>query len=452
MIAVLAFAALVSISLITLTTYLHRTTVELSTASTAIRLMEELEIDLLRHAQSNDDVIRSSIEQRLLQQLQKTQQYVGSEAEKTLLTQADQQLRAYLLLLREDPPDEEMEAQLSQTFQALDTLVQHNLRQAEAGLAAADRWDRMGNYIGWSSTALLLILCGWLIAWLSFAFRPVLRLQEAMREFGSGVKSRRAPETGPEELRAIARQFNAMADAISRQHENQSSFLAGVAHDLRNPLNALKLSAAVLGDDASDKSKVSAMSSLVRRQVDHLDRMVGDLLDASRIEAGRLELRMGAHDARTLARDVYDLFRASSTLHQLQLVEPDDRIEVYCDAIRIEQVLINLVVNGLKYSPEGGAVRIAVSREENRVIFQVSDQGLGIPEDELPYIFEPFRRTRFSSGGVPGTGLGLSVARRIVLAHDGHIEAHSRLGLGTTVTMSIPVASTAAHDPKPRVA
>jgi signal transduction histidine kinase len=135
------------------------------------------------------------------------------------------------------------------------------------------------------------------------------------------------------------------------------------------------------------------------------------------------------------------LFRSASAAHDLQLSIPERAIAVYCDAIRIEQVLTNIVSNAVKYSPQGGTIRIEVAKEGAHVRFRISDEGVGIPEDELPYIFQPFRRAQASSGNVPGVGLGLSVARSIVEAHHGFIDAQSCLGSGTTFTVSLPLAN-----------
>src|SRR5262249_46812032 len=150
-----------------------------------------------------------------------------------------------------------------------------------------------------------------------------------IRDFASGRKDSRAPEYGPEELRIIAKQFNEMAASLARQYDRQLSFLAAVAHDLRNPLGALKASANVLSSDANLPPEiVSNMMSIINRQVHGLDRMIGDLLDTSRIEAGHLELRMQDCDVRPIAQDVFDLFSVASKENQLALSLPIDVVNV----------------------------------------------------------------------------------------------------------------------------
>jgi signal transduction histidine kinase len=117
---------------------------------------------------------------------------------------------------------------------------------------------------------------------------------------------------------------------------------------------------------------------------------------------------------------------------------PETKVPVRCDPFRIEQVLNNLISNAIKYSPAGGNIELNVEESHEDVQFQVSDHGMGIPEEELPYIFEPFRRVKSVKGEIPGVGLGLSVVRRIVQAHSGRIEVESRLGKGTTFRVRLP--------------
>jgi signal transduction histidine kinase len=185
-------------------------------------------------------------------------------------------------------------------------------------------------------------------------------------------------------------------------------------------------------------AKVSDLMSVIERQVHRLDRMIGDLLDRSRIEGGQLELRVVEYDARSIAQEAFNLFSTASTSHTLLLHVPDSKIPVNCDPFRIEQVLNNLLSNAIKYSPAGGNIELNVEQSHDDVLFQVSDHGMGIPEEELPYIFEPFRRVKIVKGDIPGVGLGLSVVRRIVQAHSGRIEVESRLGKGTTFRVRLP--------------
>jgi two-component system, OmpR family, sensor histidine kinase MtrB len=444
MVAIAALAVATSISLVTLTTYLHRTTATLGLDTDTIRMVEEMEINLFLHGRSKDAIERANIANELLHNLSEVQKLVNpSSAEATALEEARRQVNTYLDGGRDARTPEEVDAALSDAFAALDRVVDQNVDQTKATLQEAERWDRWGNWIGFGSTAILLVATAALLLWLRlYAFRSVLELQDAMSRFAGKMEQVRAPESGPEELRNIAKQFNEMADALARQRENLLSFLAAIAHDLRNPLGNLKMSAEILSPgNPIDPNRLASLSRVIARQVDLLDRMVGDLLDASRIEAGQLELRFEKRDARTIVNEVYELFQSSTAGHDLKLRLPEKPVEVRCDPMRIQQVLNNLVSNAIKYSPNGGPVQIALEQKEDKALIQVTDQGLGIPRDELPHIFDPFRRGRVSRELAPGVGLGLSVARRIVQAHGGDINAESEFGKGTTVKVYLGLAA-----------
>jgi signal transduction histidine kinase len=136
--------------------------------------------------------------------------------------------------------------------------------------------------------------------------------------------------------------------------------------------------------------------------------------------------------------DVVELHRPSSQQHQLELSVPDLPVSVRGDPTRLTQVLTNLLSNAIKYSPRGGFVRVLLAQSQEEVTISVSDEGVGIAPDEYEHIFEPFRRSKGSSAGIPGIGLGLSVSRRIVRAHGGDIEVVSQVGVGSTFRVRIP--------------
>jgi signal transduction histidine kinase len=232
-----------------------------------------------------------------------------------------------------------------------------------------------------------------------------------------------------------------MAQALQQQREHQLAFVAAVAHDLRNPLAAMKAGVDVLVSQRPVLEPHRQMMSLVSRQIDILVRMISDLLDAARVEAGHFSINASLCDARDLASQSVELFRGTSPLHDLQLHLPDTPLPLRCDALRIGQVLNNLVSNAIKYSPRGGPVIVTVRRGHERVTIDVADQGPGIPPEDRALIFEPFKRSPGSESGIPGVGLGLSVAKRIVEAHGGRIELQSAVGRGATFSVVLPVAT-----------
>jgi signal transduction histidine kinase len=240
-----------------------------------------------------------------------------------------------------------------------------------------------------------------------------------------------------------------MAERLQRQHQDLLTFLAGVAHDLRNPLAAMRMGLRLL-DRPLPEDKKRRTSELVDRQVTRLERMVGDFLDATLIESGHLELQLRERDVRELVQEAVDLYSLSSPDHRIVLSAGDEPVVVRADAERIAQVLNNLVSNAIKYSPAGGDVHVSVAAEGGEAVIAVQDWGIGIAPEERKHIFEPFRRSGASRETAPGVGLGLSVARQIVEAHGGRIEVESALGRGSTFRVHLLLAAAApAHATAP---
>src|SRR5262245_11939014 len=423
-------------ALVLLTTHLHRATLDMEDGLHGVHVAEELQIDLLSYDRTKDKSERAIIERDLRQNLYNARQYVNAPDEEEALRDAERFLDIYFSVASQ-PGVEPNGKALNNTFGALRRFVDINVEQADASLKESERWDEIGDRIGLGVAAALLFGTAVMLIWLrAVAFRPVFEIRNVIKNFAGGDKTARISVHGPEELRGIATQFNEMADALARQHHNQAAFLAAVAHDLRNPLNALKISADVLsGPVTSDR--LSNLNGVIRRQVSSLDRMVGDLLDSSKIEAGNLELRLEEYDAGAIAQEVFNLFRSSSQAHEFALNLPDAPISLHCDHIRIEQVLNNLISNAIKYSPGGGIIGLSLAQAGDEALFEVSDEGMGIPREEIPYVFEPFRRSR-AREDIPGVGLGLSVAYRIVRAHGGRIHVESQIGKGTTFHVYLP--------------
>jgi signal transduction histidine kinase len=440
-------------SLVVLTSLLERTASALGESLEGVRGAEELEVDLLTHSRLSAtptakvprlDASRgrslADLEADFPRQLSGLAATATTDAERSLLREVGQQIAHYLDVQRParsgPPPDEiaRVTPALEATLESLERLVQLNVDEAQSARVLARKWDDAANVAGLALSGLMLVALAGTVFWLrSFALRPLADISQAMRRFGSGRKRARAPVAGPTELRDMAGTFNEMANSLAHQQEQQLAFLAGVAHELRNPLSALKLSTALAdpGRAVLTPERMQRTLALVRRQVARLDRMVGDLLDATRIEAGNLELQPEVRDARELARAVVELYQSGDTGHSLQLELPETPVLVRADAARLEQVLHNLVSNALKYSPAGSRVDVSVRYEAADAVLSVTDQGIGISPDERRLLFAPFQRAGNARQRAPGVGLGLSVARRIVEAHGGRIDVDSVPGQGS---------------------
>ncbi|NVJ02781.1 HAMP domain-containing histidine kinase [Myxococcus sp. AM009] len=446
--------------LIVLTSVLDRSAATLGVAVEGIRVSEELEVGLLAHdrmvregparvPRGPDGLPRSELEASLYRQIGELRRIASTEAERERLDEVREDVDAYFSAQR-DLARAEWEAgpALDAALNGLEQVIALNVERARAARSESERWNTIADFVGvvlCSSLLLGVLIVSALLR--RVALQPLRDISQAMRRFGAGSKRTRAPEAGPTELRDMARTFNEMANSLSHQQEQQLAFLAGVAHELRNPLSALKLSTALSdrGRAQLTPERMDRTLALVGRQVERLDRMVGDLLDATRIEAGRLELRPEMRDARELAREVVELYRSGDTGHGLRLSLPDVPVPVRADPARLEQVLHNLISNALKYSPAGSTVEVAVRREQDTAVLCVTDQGIGISEEERRLLFAPFQRAGNARQRAPGVGLGLSVARRIVEGHGGSIDVVSQPGHGSVFCVRLAVAAEAAR-------
>ncbi|WP_437678734.1 ATP-binding protein [Sorangium sp. So ce131] len=339
------------------------------------------------------------------------------------------------------------QAEVDATYAALERLLVTKLAEARLARARVDEVNRLSDVM--SVGAALMLLVGIVVALWQVGkqvYCPLLALRTAIDRYGAGSRDVRAAQGGLDELREIAVAFNEMAAALAEQRQKQLGILASVAHDLRNPLTALKLTVDRLRPDRPlpPEERLRAMLARVGQEVARCDRMLTDLMDFARLEGEELELRYEARDARELARDVVELYRPTATAHELSLSLPGEPVPLRCDPLRIEQVLNNLVANAIKYSPDGGAVRVSVTSEGAEVAIAVSDGGVGIAAEDQDHLFQRYGRAPSSSGVASGAGLGLWAARRIAEAHGGRIEVTSAPGNGSTFTLRLPSAPRSA--------
>ena len=432
--------------LVFLTNRVHHASSHMQDSAESIWITEELEMDLFRHNLEQDDRRKLVLEEDVWQRLNRARNHVSGAEESAMLDEVRDKAVAYILLSRQavnSAPAEARQKALNEAVSATEGLIAINLEQAQAEAQHAETANRLANYLGLGLAAVILISVGAFVRWSRNVIRPILAVASAMERFSTGDRKVRVPASGPTELRHIAECFNQMSSALEQQRQMQIAFLAGVAHDLRNPLSALRMSTVLFRADRPlpAEERLRHTLGIVTRQVDRLDRMVGDLLDVANIEAGQLDLKVDKHDLRELIQPALDLLESTSASHEFRLTVPQQRLVVECDPMRVEQVLFNLVSNAMKYCPAGGAVEIAVSEEDGQAVLSVTDQGVGISAEDQLRLFEPFQRVgAAASSRTPGMGLGLFVVRRIVEAHGGHLEVRSAPGEGSTFRVFLPLA------------
>jgi signal transduction histidine kinase len=221
--------------------------------------------------------------------------------------------------------------------------------------------------------------------------------------------------------------------------EMKSTFISIVSHELRTPVALIKGYASTLRrDDAKwDKSTISDSLAVIEEEADRLSKMVDDLLDASRLQAGGMSLNHADVSLPSLAKRVAERFSLQSNKHKITAEFPDNFPIVLADETRVEQVVSNLVSNALKYAPKGD-IKITGTVRPEQVIICVSDEGPGIEAKDLPHIFDRFYRSTNAFKQTKGAGLGLYLARAIIEAHGGHIWVDPKPDSGARICFSLP--------------
>ena len=216
--------------------------------------------------------------------------------------------------------------------------------------------------------------------------------------------------------------------------------VAVVSHDLRNPLNALIMAAAMAERQPDDVTAVRARLAVIRRSAERMNRLIGDLLDVTRIDAGNLVLEREPLDVAALVEEVVQTQRALAEAHSLTLRAevPDGLPSIVGDRDRLFQVFANLLGNAVKFTPSGGRIVVGAAPSGAQVRITVSDTGPGIAPEHLPHVFNRFWQDRRTAG--QGTGLGLSIVKGIVEAHGGEVAVESVAGEGTTFSFTVPAA------------
>ncbi|MFH1169180.1 MAG: ATP-binding protein [Chloroflexota bacterium] len=269
---------------------------------------------------------------------------------------------------------------------------------------------------------------------------PVRALTVASQRLGHGDFTQRVQVKDSSELGELASTFNSMASDLEHAEQLRKNMVADVAHELRTPLSNIKGYVEAVRDDMikPDADTFRALDE----EATLLSRLVDDLQELSLAEAGKLKLVCQPADIADLIRQSVSVVQPKATAKGIGLsVElPDSLPSVNIDAHRISQVLRNLMENAVTHTPGGGAVTVTASQRGNLVEVSVTDNGEGIPAEHLPNIFERFYRVDKSRArATGGSGLGLTIARRLVEAHGGEIKAHSELGRGSRFSFTIPV-------------
>ncbi len=273
--------------------------------------------------------------------------------------------------------------------------------------------------------------------------RPIGELNEGIARMSQGDLSARVMPRGNNEFAALARAFNSMSERLEQLDKSRSQFVSNASHELKTPMSTIKLLIQTLiYQDPPDPRMTREFLTDVNKEIDRLTDIVSDLLTLVNIDNGA-KLNLEALDVGSLLQEQVKRLAPLARENGIELdCSAKDRLEIMGDALKLQQVVYNIIDNAIKYTPRGGEVHCALTRSGKKAVIRVSDTGVGIPAEDLPHIFDRFYRVdKARSRDTGGTGLGLSIVKQFVTLHGGTIEARSEPGKGSTFIIELPLAS-----------
>ncbi|MFM7562440.1 MAG: sensor histidine kinase [Planctomycetota bacterium] len=300
----------------------------------------------------------------------------------------------------------------------------------------------------WLATQLLAIgltvlaiglLGGWWLA--GRAIRPIEQIsQKAKGIEASKLSERFNVEATDAELREMGEVLNSMLGRLEAGFDQQSRFTSDASHELRTPLAVLLSHAELALSRQRSPAEYQAALQTIQRSGQRMKELVEDLLVLARANSGRLELRKEPTDLKRLAEEAAQLLKPLADAEGVRLEVSGSHVEQSVDPARLNQALVNLIGNGIKYNRPGGTVSVEVSSDSGIATIRIKDTGEGIPAESLPHLFEPFYRVDAArSRETGGSGLGLAITRRLVNAHGGEIAVTSEVGAGSCFEIRLPI-------------
>ncbi len=317
----------------------------------------------------------------------------------------------------------------------------HNRMMGHGGMMPADtyadvtlRWNFLSSTAAFAIAALVGVWTAQRIT------RPLTHLRDAVQHMGLRDLSRRAPVEGSDEIAELAVTFNRMGERLEAEERSRRQLLADTAHELRHPLAVLKGRLELMQDGKVPIDQEALLP--LQDEVIRLTRLVGDLRDLSLAEVGGLSIKPVELRIAELLETLIGHLEPVAEAKEIQLVGeiPASLPVIMADPDRLRQVFINLISNALHHTPEGGRVQVTAWHDQTRVHVRVCDTGPGIPEEDIPHIFDRFYRPDKSrTRATGGSGLGLAIVRSLVELHHGKVQVESSGGQGICFVVKIPI-------------
>ena len=269
--------------------------------------------------------------------------------------------------------------------------------------------------------------------------RPLIRMKEATEKLSKGDFDVSLPYIGKDELGELSGSIQKLANDLERLKNERNEFLASIAHELSTPLTYLiGYTKVAMRKEISEEAREQYLS-IIAEESERMKELVKNLLDLAKMDENTFTVSKEYFGAQTFFENIVKLVGPSFEMKNIKLILLcENNFQVHADSLRLEQIVLNLLDNALKYSKENTEVTLAVRKKEKKTIISVIDFGIGIPTDEVEFVFEKLYRVEKSrSRSFGGSGIGLAVVKELVEAHGGSIEVKSIYGNGSTFTVTI---------------
>lgn len=297
------------------------------------------------------------------------------------------------------------------------------------------------NWIVIAIVGSIIIALGYTLFITNKLAKPLIKMEKATREIAKGNLNTRIKRVSNDEVGSLGQAINELSIELNNYRANRSELLANISHELLTPISYLKgYSQLIVNHQYKDNTDLEMYATIINKESDRLSKLIQDLFELSKMEEGNLHLVIQEIDVEELIKSVIQKLHLKANKKNLKLTfKIDEKLKhIISDGARIEQILINLLENAINYSVEG-SIHLEAIEEKDFVLLSVKDTGLGIPEEDLPFIFDRFHRVEKSrSREMGGTGLGLAIISELVKQLNGSIEVKSKYGIGTQFIIKLP--------------
>lgn len=297
------------------------------------------------------------------------------------------------------------------------------------------------NLIIWIISALLVIISVFIVYFTSSKIsEPIIYMEKATSKLAAGEEVEDLEVKSNDELENLANGFNYMKNQILNTEKLRKEFIANISHDLKTPLTSINGFVQAMLDGIIKQEDMHRYLAIIKDEASRLIKLTDDILELTKIQSGTIKLSKQNILVKQILDDIQSSTEALRDEKNISIhIDCPDHLHIYADADRLKQIMLNIINNSIKYNKQNGKILIKVSDKNHKIIFDIKDTGIGISREELPFIFDKFNRAKahqhMTAGG---TGLGLNIAKNLVILHGGKISAQSQLDKGTKITFSIP--------------